>query len=157
MGFAKVVRDETEKRKAHDAVIESERRFRMLVDGVTDYSIFMLSPEGIVTNWNSGARRIKGYTADEIVGCHFSRFYTPEDTAAGAPQRALDTAARESANAVGEAVAEAINTGFLPALPDANECTYCDYKPVCGPYEAIRTKRKKSPRMEKLVNLRKRP
>ena len=95
LGFAKVVRDETEKRKAHDAVIESERRFRLLVDGVTDYSIFMLSPEGIVTNWNSGARRIKGYTADEIVGCHFSRFYTPEDTEAGAPQRALDTAARE--------------------------------------------------------------
>ncbi|SAK85448.1 PAS/PAC sensor hybrid histidine kinase [Caballeronia calidae] len=95
LGFAKVVRDETDKRKAHDAVIESERHFRMLVDGVTDYSIFMLSPEGIVTNWNSGARRIKGYTADEIVGCHFSRFYTPEDTAAGAPQRALDTAARD--------------------------------------------------------------
>jgi ATP-dependent helicase/nuclease subunit B len=69
----------------------------------------------------------------------------------------LDETAREGANAVGEAVAEAINTGFLPALPDARECEYCDYKPVCGPYETIRTKRKKSPRMDKLVNLRKRP
>ncbi|HEY1213163.1 MAG TPA: PAS domain S-box protein [Bryobacteraceae bacterium] len=95
LGFAKVVRDETDKRKAHDAVIESERRFRLLVEGVTDYSIFMLSPEGVVINWNTGARRIKGYTADEIVGSHFSRFYTPEDAAAGLPQRALDTAARE--------------------------------------------------------------
>jgi len=95
LGFVKVVRDESDKRKAHDAVIESERRFRLLVEGVTDYSIFMLSPEGLVTNWNSGARRIKGYTADEIIGAHFSRFYSPEDAAAGMPQRALDTAARE--------------------------------------------------------------
>ncbi|SAK99210.1 sensor kinase/response regulator fusion protein [Caballeronia fortuita] len=95
LGFAKVVRDESEKRKAHDAVIESERRFRLLVQGVTDYSIFMLSPEGYVTNWNHGARRIKGYTAEEIVGSHFSRFYTPEDAAAGLPARALATAARE--------------------------------------------------------------
>lgn len=69
----------------------------------------------------------------------------------------LDQTAREGANAVGEAVTEAITTGFLPALPDAKECDYCDYKPVCGPYEAIRIKKKKSPRMEKLVNLRKRP
>ncbi|SAK56660.1 hybrid sensor histidine kinase/response regulator [Caballeronia ptereochthonis] len=92
-GFVKVVRDESDKRKAHDAVIESERRFRLLVEGVTDYSIFMLSPQGRVTNWNNGARRIKGYTAEEIIGSHFSRFYTPEDAAAGLPERALDTAA----------------------------------------------------------------
>ncbi|VXB41693.1 Histidine kinase [Burkholderia sp. 8Y] len=95
IGFVKIVRDESDKRQAHDAVIESERRFRLLVEGVTDYSIFMLSPEGLVTNWNSGARRIKGYTADEIIGSHFSRFYSPEDAAAGLPQRALKTAARE--------------------------------------------------------------
>ncbi|KAK45575.1 histidine kinase [Caballeronia jiangsuensis] len=92
-GFAKIVRDESDKRRAHDAVIEGERRFRLLVEGVTDYSIFMLSPEGLVTNWNSGARRIKGYCAEEIIGSHFSRFYTPEDAAAGLPQRALETAA----------------------------------------------------------------
>ncbi|WP_250475943.1 PAS domain S-box protein [Caballeronia sp. GAFFF1] len=95
IGFVKIVRDESDKRKAHDAVIESERRFRLLVEGVTDYSIFMLSPEGLVTNWNSGARRIKGYTAEEIIGSHFSRFYSPEDAAAGLPQRALRIAARE--------------------------------------------------------------
>jgi PAS domain S-box-containing protein len=69
--------------------------FRLLVQGVTDYAIFMLSPDGYVTNWNSGARRIKGYSAEEIVGSHFSRFYTPEDAAAGSPQRGLETAARE--------------------------------------------------------------
>ncbi len=95
IGFVKIVRDESDKRKAHDAVIESERRFRLLVEGVTDYSIFMLSPEGLVTNWNSGARRIKGYTAEEIIGSHFSRFYSPEDAAAGLPQRALRIAASE--------------------------------------------------------------
>jgi len=94
-GFVEVVRDVSDKRKAHEAVIESERRFRLLVDGVTDYSIFMLSPEGDVTNWNQGARRIKGYTAAEIIGSHFSRFYTTEDVAAGLPARGLDTAARE--------------------------------------------------------------
>lgn len=95
LGFAKLVRDESEKQKAHEAVIESERRFRLLVDGVSDYAIFMLSPDGLVTNWNNGARRIKGYTAQEIIGSHFSRFYTPEDAAAGLPQRALEIAARE--------------------------------------------------------------
>ncbi|WP_176053193.1 hybrid sensor histidine kinase/response regulator [Paraburkholderia caribensis] len=95
LGFAKLVRDESEKRNAHEAVIESERRFRLLVDGVSDYAIFMLSPDGHVTNWNNGARRIKGYAAQEVIGSHFSRFYTPEDAAAGLPQRALETAARE--------------------------------------------------------------
>ncbi|PMS35899.1 PAS domain S-box-containing protein [Trinickia symbiotica] len=95
IGFAKVVRDVSDKRAAHEAVVESERRFRLLVQGVTDYAIFMLSPEGYITNWNPGARRIKGYTAEEIIGSHFSRFYTPEDRAAGVPQRGLATAARE--------------------------------------------------------------
>jgi PAS domain S-box-containing protein len=66
-----------------------------LVQGVTDYAIYMLDPEGCVTNWNSGAQRIKGYTEDEIVGQHFSTFYTAEDRAAGLPRLALDTAARE--------------------------------------------------------------
>ena len=94
-GAVQVVRDVSEKRRAHEAVMESEQRFRLLVQGVTDYAIFMLSPEGYVTNWNSGARRIKGYSAAEIIGSHFSRFYLPEDAAAGIPQRALETAARE--------------------------------------------------------------
>ncbi|AET93694.1 PAS/PAC sensor hybrid histidine kinase (plasmid) [Burkholderia sp. YI23] len=95
LGFGKIVRDMTDKRIAHEAVVESEQRFRMLVNGVTDYAIFMLSPEGIVTNWNAGARRIKGYQSDEIIGSHFSRFYTREDAAAGLPQRGLSIAARE--------------------------------------------------------------
>ena len=95
VGFAKVTRDMTEQRAAQRAAIESERRFRLLIEGVTDYAIYMLSPEGHVTNWNAGAERIKGYTQAEIVGQHFSRFYTPEDVEAGAPVKALEKARRE--------------------------------------------------------------
>jgi PAS domain S-box-containing protein len=72
----------------------SEERFRLLVQGVTDYAIFMLDPNGFVTNWNAGAARIKGYTAAEIVGHHFSRFYMEEDQQTRLPQRALETARR---------------------------------------------------------------
>jgi PAS domain S-box-containing protein len=68
---------------------ESERIFRLLVNGVVDYAIYMLNPEGIVSNWNAGGQRIKGYSADEIIGQHFSRFYTDADRAAGRPARAL--------------------------------------------------------------------
>lgn len=95
LGFGKIVRDMSDKKKVHDVAMESERRFRLLVQGVTDYAIFMLSPQGIVTNWNQGARRIKGYQAEEIIGSHFSRFYTPQEAAAGVPQRGLEVAARE--------------------------------------------------------------
>ena len=94
IGFAKVTRDMTERREAQQALVESERRFRLLVQGVTDYAIFMLDPAGRVANWNAGARRIKGWAAEEIVGQHFSRFYTEEDRAAGVPQRALEQAER---------------------------------------------------------------
>ena len=73
---------------------ESEEQFTALVKGVTDYAIFMLDPEGRVVSWNPGAERNKGYAAEEIIGQHFSRFYTDEDRAAGVPQRALQ-AARE--------------------------------------------------------------
>jgi len=76
------------------ALGESESRFRLLVKGVVDYAIFMLDREGRVTNWNTGAERIKGYAASEIIGQHFSRFYTEEDRAEGIPQRALATAVR---------------------------------------------------------------
>jgi PAS domain S-box-containing protein len=92
IGFAKVTRDITERRDAEGALRASEERFRLLVQGVTDYSIYMLSPTGEITNWNAGAERIKGYTHDEVVGTHFSRFYIPEDQAAGLPEKALETA-----------------------------------------------------------------
>jgi PAS domain S-box-containing protein len=95
IGFAKITRDMTEQRAAQLAALESERQFRLLIRGVTDYAIYMLSPEGQVVNWNAGAARIKGYPEAEIIGQHFSRFYTPEDRNAGVPQRALDTARRE--------------------------------------------------------------
>ena len=92
VGFAKITRDITERREAQDRLRESERQFRLLVNGVTDYALFMLDPNGIVTSWNSGAERIKGYTAAEIIGQHFSRFYTVSERAAGVPTRALQTA-----------------------------------------------------------------
>jgi len=95
LGYAKITRDITDKKETRNALFESEQRFRMLVQGVTDYAIYMLDTEGFVTNWNAGAERIKGYSQDEIVGQHFSRFYTEPDRAAGEPQRALQTALAE--------------------------------------------------------------
>ena len=92
LGYAKITRDVTEKRNAQLALQESEERFRRLVQGVTDYAIYMLDTRGYVTNWNAGAQHIKGYLADEVIGQHFSRFYTDEDRATGLPQRALETA-----------------------------------------------------------------
>jgi PAS domain S-box-containing protein len=89
VGFAKITRDITEQNKAADSLRESERHFRLLVNGVTDYALYMLDPTGVVTNWNVGAQRIKGYRPEEIIGQHFSRFYSNADQAAGRPARAL--------------------------------------------------------------------
>jgi PAS domain S-box-containing protein len=88
-----VGRHTTAQKEAAEALRESELHFRLLVDGVVDYAIYMLDPSGIVTSWNSGAQRIKGYREDEIVGKHFSRFYTAEDRAVRLPERALAQAA----------------------------------------------------------------
>lgn len=76
------------------ALERSQTQFRLLVQGVTDYAIYMLDDQGHVTSWNAGAQRIKGYTPDEIIGQHFSSFYEEQDRAAGEPQRALETARR---------------------------------------------------------------
>ena len=87
--------DITGRKAAAEALRESEQRYSVLVDGVTDYAIYMVDPNGIITNWNRGAQRIKGYRTEEIVGQHFSRFYTEEDRAANAPQQSLESAARD--------------------------------------------------------------
>ncbi len=95
IGFAKITRDLTERREAEEALRLSEQQFRLLVQGVSDYAIYMLDPAGRVSSWNPGAQRIKGYAPDEIIGEHFSRFYTEEDRAAGRPAQGLEAAERE--------------------------------------------------------------
>ncbi|MEP7297675.1 MAG: PAS domain S-box protein [Burkholderiales bacterium] len=95
LGFAKVTRDLSERRSAEESLRRSEEQFRLLVQGVTDYAIYMLDTQGQVTSWNSGAQRIKGYLPEEVIGTHFSRFYRTEDRERGHPDAALATAARE--------------------------------------------------------------
>ncbi len=95
VGFAKVTRDLTERRAAEADLRRSQEQFRLLVQGVTDYAIFLLSLEGIIASWNTGAERIKGYNPEEAIGQHFSIFYTEEDRTAGLPAIALETARRD--------------------------------------------------------------
>ncbi|PMY38642.1 hybrid sensor histidine kinase/response regulator [Pseudomonas sp. GW456-L14] len=95
LGFAKITRDLTERKIAEETLKQSEQQFRLLVQSVTDYAIYMLDPDGRVSSWNLGAQRIKGYLPQEIIGEHFSRFYTEQDRLDGVPQRALEIATRE--------------------------------------------------------------
>ena len=84
-----------ERKQVEEDLRESEERFRLLVEGVKEYAIFMLDPDGRVVTWNAGAERVKGYAAHQIVGQNFARFYPPEDVAAGEPQRALAIATEQ--------------------------------------------------------------
>lgn len=91
-GFAAVAHDFSRRHLIEARLRRSEQRLQAMIDSVEDYAIFMLSPTGEVTSWNTGAQRIKGYSADEIIGRHFSVFYPPEGRAAGLPERMLETA-----------------------------------------------------------------
>src|SRR3984957_12707224 len=95
VGFAKVTRDLTQRRCHEEELRRSEERFRLLIEGVADYAIFMLNPNGQVATWNMGAERIKGYTADEIIGQHFSIFYPQEAKDSGWPDHELRVAAEK--------------------------------------------------------------
>ncbi|MFZ0678428.1 PAS domain S-box protein [Candidatus Binatus sp.] len=89
------IRDVTDRKQAEEKMLLSEERFRLIVQGVKDYAILMLDPEGRIVSWNEGAQRIKGYTAAEIIGQHFSRFYTPADLEADRPASELKTARKD--------------------------------------------------------------
>ncbi|HVO90592.1 MAG TPA: PAS domain-containing sensor histidine kinase, partial [Casimicrobiaceae bacterium] len=91
-GFGKVTRDLTLRRKYEESLRQSEERFRLLVEGVSDYAIFMLDANGRIVTWNAGAQRIQGYSADEIIGRHFSTFYPADAVESGWPEHELQVA-----------------------------------------------------------------
>jgi PAS domain S-box-containing protein len=94
-GFVKITRDLTERRAAEEAVRQAEERIRQMVDSIKDYAIFLLDPTGRVASWNTGAERLKGYAAHEIIGHSFARFYPEEEVRAGKPARELAIAGSE--------------------------------------------------------------
>ena len=112
------------------ASLTEDSRYRLLIEAVTDYAIYMLDPNGIVTSWNPGAERLKGYTGAEIIGQHFSRFYTEGDRKSGRPVRALETARREGKfesegwrvrkdGSISGRMSSSIQSAFRPAISSA--------------------------------------
>ncbi|PTR34165.1 PAS domain S-box-containing protein [Luteibacter sp. OK325] len=95
LGFGVVMRDRTERKRVDEELRNSQEQFRVLVQGVADYAIYMLDPGGHITSWNSGAERIKGYAPHEVIGRHYSAFFTPEDVARGEPTTNLEAVVRE--------------------------------------------------------------
>src|SRR5262245_3923427 len=91
-GYAKVTRDLSERRRQEESLRQSEERFRLMIETVEDYAIFMLDADGMVATWNAGARRIHGFRGEEVLGRHHSAFYTPEDIARRKPERELQWA-----------------------------------------------------------------
>jgi PAS domain S-box-containing protein len=95
IGFSKITRDLSERRRQEDALRQSEERLRLMIESVQDYAIYMLDPEGMITSWNTGAERIKGYAREDVLGHHFSRFYEQIDIDSGKPWEELARARRE--------------------------------------------------------------
>ncbi len=120
-----VQRDSTKRGRVEQALGDSEEQYRTLVQTVQDYAIFMLDPQGQIVTWNAGAERIKGYSAEEIVGHNYSRFFTPEDIKLGRPEKILRAAAAmRPLPRTQPCACERMAHNFWRMLP-SSRCTIC--------------------------------